>query len=1180
MLAGRIDIPALRVIGVRAVARQQEADSSWDLVAPFLVRQDTAPTTRPLQVRIGAAELRDVTVIGHYSGTSDSLLIDDVIVRLGDLSVDRSIAFQLDTLHARVMAPGRARPAVLSGRARLSEGRLTVAGLRLRSDSSDVTARGTLVLPGPSASEIREVDFRLVAEPLDFRDVAPLLPESVKLPASMRLTARVTGQSSLLAVQVDGHTSDGAVVHLDGRLSPRTSGPVRYELDGYIRNVDPAMLGLAGTRGRTGGEFEIALAGDSLRGVNGTASLRLAGVQLDGMELSPSRVTARVEHGLARFRIESTLRPWVTLSGSGTLDLLRDVPSYTLALRVSQLGSVPDSGSLQVRGIAAVVEVTGSGFTATEREGRATVQLEGGQVGNAAIAHGSGHARWRQGRATADLSARLAGASPVLDSLGAHFEWRAGEVDARLAFRELNLQAASPELPASRLNGTSRLHFYPGPVERMTARGVIELGRSTSGTMPIGPGHVEFELVRGQLSVEGNLQALEGDIRLVASARPFDPVPHFMVQRMRFEGLALDSLTRGRVRDPLSGVLVMRGTLPPDSLPQVTGRIDLDSGPFHRGRLDTLHAEFAVTGRLLEIDATARTGRGSLALTGEAELQQNGDSRDGSSSWSLGQSTLEGRFDLPDLGELIADSGEARASGRIHLAGQGTRLETMRWDAGVKVTGKWGEARLDSMLVEARVADARLTIDTLVVGSNLLHGGGQGSTSLLDSAAGPADTITIRLVADTTAPATLGGLFGIDPMSARMGAMVVRAWHAERKVQVTGRVSLGGLIAGPGGADSIDLAAGAALSQAGISDVNGTFTGLRVAWNRMTLERLEATLSSDSNRFGLRATATRDDAHTFEFVAHGVAGERKLFFSGFGFGFGETQWALTDTASVTWGDQIVVSEFELRHGDRRISIEGRLDRQANQDLTIRLDSVPLLRFAEFAGLAGVEAVLDGTIRVDGPAAGPGLHTDVTLGMQSVTARLQSRPAGEQVGVNLELTAPEGRTFTVQGTVPNRLSMLRAPPSPDRESEAVSLVVRSDGFPLDWMTPFLQVAGVEKFGGLLLADARVEGTVASPRVSGTMGLAQGMIRSPQGGHRLPRHCWPNLPEWRPPGGAILAGRSRRVGHPRRPSAPPSTRQSQPGSSGPLRRIPRNPERIRPARPQGRGRGQWNAGGARA
>jgi translocation and assembly module TamB len=1089
LLSGRIDIPSLHVSGVRAIATQ-EADSSWDLAAPFTTARDTTPRAEPMHVRIGSADIRDVRVTGRYAGTSDSLLIDDLIVRLEDLRTDGGVAVVLDTLHARVTAPGRTGPAVLSASARLSQGQLDVAGLRLRSDSSDVMARGSLVLPGPTVPEIREVDFRVTAEPLDFRDVAPLLPPSVRLPASMRLTATVTGQSTLLDVNVDGFTSDCSVIHVDGQLTPKTSGPVRYELNGFIRNLDPGLIGIAGTRGRAGAEFEISLSGDSLRSVNGTATIRLAGLEFDGVELRPSRLTARLENGIAHYQVESTLLPWAALSGSGTLNLVGEVPSYSLALRVSQLGVVPDSGLLQVTGVKAVVQVTGKGVSVAEREGHATLEIDSGQVGQAGLS-GSARARWQRNRASADLSAQLAGASPVLDSLGAHVDWQGGTAEVRLAFLGLDLATASPSLPASSLNGTGRIHLVPGPVERMTARGVFEVERPLAGPTPIGPAHLEFELVRGLLSVEGNLQALQGDIRLIASARPFDPVPRFVLERLRFEGVALDSLTRGMVRAPVSGVLAARGTLPPGSPPQVTGRLDLDGGPFGRGRLDTLHAEFDLTGRRLVVDALARTGEGSLTLTGATELPPDGD-------FGNGRTTLEGRFDLPDLGALLAPKGDGSASGRIHLEGQGTQVESMRWQTSARVSGRWGEARLDSLQLEARIADARLTIDTLVLGSNVLHGGGGGQTSLVDSAPGPADTIRIQLVADTAAPATLSGLFGVDPLSIRMGVVEMRAWHAEAKVRVTGQVSLGGLIAGPGGADSLDIAAGAALSAAGISDVDGTATGLRVAWNRMTVERLEARLESDSNRFVFTAAVTRDNDHTLEVAAHGVMGERKLYFSGFGFGFGETRWALTDTASVTWDEPIVVSDFELRQGDRRISIEGRLDRQATQALSVRLDSVPLQRFAEFAGLVGVDAVLDGTVRIDGPAARPGVHTDLALSVPSMTARLLLQPAGEGEDVHLELTASEGRTLTVDGTVPNRLSLLRDPPSPDREREALSLAVRSDGFPLDWMTPFLQAFGVERFGGLLRADAKVEGTVASPRVSGTMGLTQGSLRLPRAG----------------------------------------------------------------------------------
>ena len=1097
LVAGRLDIPAVRAVGVRAVARQQ-ADSSWDLVAPFTARSDTMPAGEPMSIRIGLAEIRDVSFTGFYANPADSLRIDDLLVQLEEFRTGEGIAFTLDTVSARVTAPGRTRPAVLSARARLSEGQLTVTGFRLESDSSRVTARGNLVLPGPTGREIRDVDFRLAAEPLDFRDIQPLVPE-LKLPASMRLTARISGRSSLLQLDVDGRTSDGAEVTLEGELTPAITGPVQYRLEGSARNLDPRMLGLTDGRGRTSAEFNLALKGDSLPVVSGDASIRLGSIRLGDGELAPSRLTARFDQGTARYRLDGALLPWVRVTGEGTLSLFRETPSYTATLRLSQAKALPDSGPLQVYNIIALVRARGRGFSAAQREGTATFGLEG-QIGDAAIADARGEANWQPAEAVVRLSARLAGNRALLDSIGANLEWRRGNADIRLSFADLNLSRAAPGLPASRLDGSARFAFRPGPPERMSGRGTLDLHGDSLGISPVGPGRFSLELARGLVTLGGNLQALEGSLYLIGSARPFDAVAAFTLDRLRFEAVEFASVTGSRLRDPLSGTLTARGTLPPDSLPQLTGRLALDPGPFNRGRLDTLDAAFSVQGRKVRLEATARTGEGEITLTGESEILPNGNGNgdNGSASWTMGATTVDGRFNLPDLAALIADSGSGGLAGRIHLQGQGTHPETMQWDARANASGRWEQARLDSLRLEGRIADGRLTLDTLLVDSNLLRGGGGGSTPITRTDAGPGDTVAVRLVADTTAPATLSGLFGVDPLSARVGSIEMLAWQKAEKLQLRGSVSFGGLIAGAGGADSLDLVAGAALGRSGLTDLNGTLTGLRVAWSRVELERLEARLESDGNRFTFEGKAVRDNEHEFEIAAHGVAGERTLYFSGFGFGFGSIRWALADTATVSWGDRIVVRGFDLRDGDRRIAIEGHLDRRATQALTVQLDSVPLQQFAEFADIEGLNAVLHGTIRVDGPAAQPGVHTALTLSVPSVTARLATRPAGDLLRVDVELAAEEGRNLTVQGTVPNRLSLLRNPPPPTRESEPVSLVIRSGGFPLDWMTPFLQGYGVDRLGGLLQADARIEGTVASPRVSGTAGLAEGRVRLRQQG----------------------------------------------------------------------------------
>jgi translocation and assembly module TamB len=666
--------------------------------------------------------------------------------------------------------------------------------------------------------------------------------------------------------------------------------------------------------------------------------------------------------------------------------------------------------------------------------------------------------------------------------------------------RNVNLAGVSNGRVTSDLGGVLALELHGTSPSLLTGRGTITLDSSQLRGAPLGPGELRLELDSGQLRVEGGMELLRGRMELVGSARPFVATPVFQVERATFREVDVGAVSTGQRRLPLSGVLGLRGTLPQGSLPELEGEIELEPSPFNGGRIEHARAEVSLHGGEARVNLDARTGDGSVGLKAAAALGRTAAVA-GESGWALTSARLDGSANLPDLAQLLGRGPvDAGLLAGVHLEGRGADPDTMEWAGRLTFSGSWDEARVDSVRLEARISGGRLELDTLLVASNVVDGFGHGSVALSNARSAPSDSLKVHLQADTAGAAGRAGIasvVGIRPFGLRSMQLDLLAYNAGQGVQLDATGGAGGVIVGDVAADSLEVALTAFPRTQGLVEVEASLTGRRLAWQRFELESLDARASRDSSGFGFAAEATRDAGHTFEIAGQGRAGERRLRLSRLGFGFGAERWSLADTASVSWGDRVTFGDFSLRFGNRRIGLEGSLDRAGLQNLTLTLDSVPIGRFAEFAGIDGLEGTLHGTFGLEGPAERIGLRTDLALALEGLTGRITTEPRGGQLAVDVNLVNPAGNSLRVTGTVPNRLS----PGSGDgarRAGEEISLGIRAEAFPVDWLTPFLRPAGVERFEGTIDSDIRLVGTVAQPQASGTARIAAGRITMPRTG----------------------------------------------------------------------------------
>src|SRR5690606_1955057 len=112
----------------------------------------------------------------------------------------------------------------------------------------------------------------------------------------------------------------------------------------------------------------------------------------------------------------------------------------------------------------------------------------------------------------------------------------------------------------------------------------------------------------------------------------------------------------------LSGVLRGEGRLPPDTLPELTARVDLEPTPVGDGRLELAVARLDVRGGRADLEAVARTGSGLAVLLGDAEL-----TRDDVEGLGLRRASVRADVDLPDL-HLLVGRDSARVEARLDVS--------------------------------------------------------------------------------------------------------------------------------------------------------------------------------------------------------------------------------------------------------------------------------------------------------------------------------------------------------------------------------------------------------------------------------------------------------------------------------------------------------------------------------
>lgn len=700
LLSRRIEIGRLDIVGAEVHARQQQG-GEWDWLAPFAVDSpavEASPGSR-WRVDIGSLRIERSRIQAQASDSmAPPLRVEDLEVRLTDAHLPES-AFELDTLGARVFVPELPDSAAhVAFAGSLRDDVLNVRVLRLHSSASDVTGGGVIGLPGLDIKSLRDMDFRLRAAPLDFRDIAPFVPALSSRP-SLELDLRAGSAEEWLTVSGQASLDDGATLSLDGGLW-LTDGPVHWRMNADLRALDPAhVLRDSIAAGPIDAHLAFDLAGPARDRLSGPAELRVAPLDVGDLELLPSAITATFDDGLARIDGEVGAVSIGRAALSGAIRPFGAMPEFDVRVDLLQGPRDRLDAGVALTDLDATLAVRWTGLQPDSLRADAQLDVNAARLNDLALERGGARLRWEVDSGDARFGATFAGGAVVAraDVERLAQGWRAQLHEARV--RGLDLAA----LTGGAATGAVELDMQ-GVVEgkhEQSLHGelVADLAGTRYAELSIDRSRIDASLRAGRLAATVDVRSNGGDLVAELDARPFDDVPSFDLRELRLAGLDLALL--GGPESRIDSRATLRGQGVEPATMRIDGAIMVDSSHIAGAMIDDVRADYALAAGSLRLTTSAR------ALGGDLELAAEARPFDAEPTFTIALDTLHNI----DLAGLTGGRAQTALSGAVHVKGTGRTPDSLELEAVANVAGTVNRGRIAEGLVRVSVADRRAELE-------------------------------------------------------------------------------------------------------------------------------------------------------------------------------------------------------------------------------------------------------------------------------------------------------------------------------------------------------------------------------------------------------------------------------------------------------------------------------------
>jgi translocation and assembly module TamB len=774
-----------------------------------------------------------------------------------------------------------------------------------------------------------------------------------------------------------------------------------------------------------------------------------------------------------------------------------------------------DHGSIQGIDVAALLgqstestldatwSLRGHGFDWKTARAEARVTIASATYGTHRITDGHLDLGLRDGIARLTATTNLDGGSVELEGNGSPAPPEPTFALRRLAFRHLDLTRQPSSVRGdsqyrSDLSGEGAFSGRGRRLADLNGSGWVTLEQSRLYGAPVDHAKLVTSLSHGALEFQAEADAPSGRVILTGDARPFDSIATYRVRDGNFRDVDLSQWARvSGLHTRLTGRVVaegaghepksIRGTASVELEPSVVNETAIRTG---RLQAELVAGQLRVRGRL-QGDGDSLTVDGTVApFEKRPPLRLEAD---------LGVRRLGPLFQRNDL--------EGGGTARVVLSGELGPGGSESLRGKLHAHGRLARLTIDSVTAQGRLAGGTLTIDTVVVHSNVGAAAGGGTVAVFPESGASESNFRLQgQLSKLTPLATVLGLSGVALDSVHF----VASLRGPRD-----RLSLGveaqgaGLVVGAQRASRVqtslswEMAADRSVI-AGTADLK--FQRLIVAGAPVHSVTLQGEYRS--GELAVRGEGIVDQSRHAQLVAHAypATADRRARLDTLVAEIDGEHWSIGHPVDITYGDRIRVNDFVLATARRRIAVNGTVDRRGSQDLTASLDSVPVRWFAGLVGGAKLDGEIQGSLHLTGPAAKPEVSGDLGIALRSGKKRLGNArgrlawTGTEGARIDLSVRHPVGDSLTVTGRLPFTLSL--AP----RDSSWVSVTrvpgaqleldVTANQFGIDVLTPLLDPEFVKHLQGRLTTNARVRGSLDALQMSGELTLADAQVEIPR------------------------------------------------------------------------------------
>ncbi|HET9952501.1 MAG TPA: translocation/assembly module TamB domain-containing protein [Candidatus Eisenbacteria bacterium] len=844
---------------------------------------------------------------------------------------------------------------------------------------------------------------------------------------------------------------------------------------------------------------EAELHGTHLQTLRGTVGAETRRAKVGTLDLGHTRVRARLDGGRVELSLASEIAD-APIEAEGWARPFDTAPTGALDGRVARLPrTVPgapwwDPDASRTARFRASLERREMKIALGVEADSEVIALTGAlDLPVSSRYRGRGIALTRTNRAGTTLPGGSLAIDSVEMTLGRVPSYRV--MGARFSHVDLALWTRQPGA-SSDLNGTVDGEARGRRAEE--ARATLRLEPSTIRAQSIEHADLALSRKNGEISVRGEARAPSGLVQVSARARPFDRVPSYEAEEIRFRGVDVGPwVASPSVRTRLDGSLRLRlAGKTPETL---AGSMDvrLEPSSVNGFPLDGADARGTIDRDRIRADLRIDSRAGAATLAGSGEWRARPP-----------RLLVSGEVANAFLARLAgADSLDVSGATRFRIDASDARPKTASLRCLVDGSGRVAAATIDSLHAEIGLSQGVVSVDTLFARSNVGHVGGAGRLALSDSA-GARDG-GIRVTATIVNALPLASIVHLDTLDVESATFEGRLARAGRTIRFDATARVRRLTAGTMhvfGAEarteglldpSMRLASGSAAAK--LDRLVGP--GLRLTSADVSVERDSAATRFEANARGeggheirLAGDASSDSA------ALRIRLDRLDLVSK------TRHWALAEPARLTSGrGRLAIESFDLRADSGRVVARGAVDRRGTQDLSLEMKGVEIDALTAWLGRPDMQGSLGGSLRLDGPAAAPRAAGHFVMALlgdagSAGTASVAFDWDASRLSLDAGFTPPDGAPLTLSGRLPLALS-LAAPDSGESGPIArvaagdVDLRLRGAGVLLASLAPFLDPRSVIPREGALVLDARLTGKLDALAGSGRLEVEGGLLEFP-------------------------------------------------------------------------------------